>query len=430
MKLAFFGTGYVGLVTGTCFAELGNDVLCVDIDKTKIENLKKGIIPIYEPGLSEMVKRNVSEERLGFTLDAKQAIETSDILFIAVGTPPKEDGHADMSFIFQVAETIGTHMTKPKIIAIKSTVPVGTANKVKGIIGKQTELDFEVISNPEFLREGQAIYDFMHPDKVILGGQDEVALATMTKLYKPLERPNQPIMVTNNVNAELIKYANNSFLATKISFMNELSNLCEEIKGDIKVVGRAIGLDNRIGPRFLQAGPGYGGSCFPKDIRALIATMKENKVPAKLLGSVHEVNEDQKKSLLKKLKQLIPTLKGQRIAIWGLSFKPKTDDIREAASVVFIDYLLKEEASVCAFDPQAMKNMEAIYPDITFAGTPYEALKGADALVILTEWDEFRQLDMERIKALLKKPIIFDARNIYSPEEMREQGFTYRGIGR
>jgi UDPglucose 6-dehydrogenase len=435
MKLAFFGTGYVGLVSGVCFADLGNDVICVDVDPERLAKLKKGEAPFYEPGLSELMTRGIKEGRITFTDDGAMAVKDADILFITVGTPSLPNGEADLSYVFQVAETVGKNMDSYKIIVNKSTVPVGTAEKVRRAIKdelarRKSDLQFDVVSNPEFLREGQAIYDFMHPDKVVIGCCNEKALDTMHDLYKPLERPNQVIMRTNNVDAELIKYANNGFLATKISYMNELSQLCEKVGGDVKTVGRAIGLDNRIGPRFLQAGAGYGGSCFPKDVKALIQTMEKQNLHANLLRSVELVNEQQKKSIFPKLKKALGELDGKKIAVWGLAFKPKTDDIREAAAITFIHQCLDNYAQVIAFDAQAMDNMKKVFPKITYAKNPYEAITGADALVILTEWDEFRQLDKDKIKKLLKKPIIIDGRNLYEPEEMKKLGFVYVGVGR
>jgi UDPglucose 6-dehydrogenase len=435
MKLAFYGTGYVGLVSGACFAELGNDVICVDVDPERLAKLAKGEAPFYEPGLSELMERNIREGRLVFTKDGASAAKDADILFVTVGTPSLPNGEADLSFVYQVAETIGKNMVGFRIVVNKSTVPVGTAAKVRRIIADQLKarkVNYEaaVVSNPEFLREGQAIYDFMHPDKVLIGSDSANALDIMYQLYQPLERPNQVIMRTNNVNAELIKYANNGFLATKISFMNELSHLCEKVGGDIKVVGKAIGLDNRIGPRFLQAGAGYGGSCFPKDVKALIQTMEKNNCPASLLHAVELVNEQQKKSLFPKLKRFVPDLDGKRIAVWGLAFKPKTDDTREAPAITFISQALEQYAHIVAFDPEAMDQMRRVFPKIEYAKNPYDCLKGADALVILTEWDEFRQLDKQKMKSLMRTPVIIDGRNIYEPDEMKALGFSYASVGR
>ncbi|MFH1073042.1 MAG: UDP-glucose/GDP-mannose dehydrogenase family protein [Nanoarchaeota archaeon] len=432
MNITFFGTGYVGLVSGTCFAELGNNVICIDIDQQKIEKLNNGISPFYEPGLSDLMVRNHKEGRLSFTTDAKHAIDQSEIIFIAVGTPQKQDGDADLSFVFDVAKTLGETIKEYKIIVIKSTVPVGTAEKVQRLINQHIKgkAEYDVVSNPEFLREGQAIYDFMHSDKIVIGSRSQKAIQAMKNLYKPLERINQPIVTTTNINAELMKYANNAFLATKISFMNELASLCEEIGADIKEIAVGIGLDKRIGPRFLQAGIGYGGSCFPKDVRALMHSMEKQNLPTNIMRAVDYVNERQKKSLLPKLKTYLPELEGKRIAIWGLSYKPKTDDIREAPALVLISQLLDSYAEVVVFDPEAMENTKKIFPKIEYATNPYEAIKDADALIICTEWDEFRQLDMKRVKEEMRQAIIIDGRNIYTPAEMISLGFKYKSIGR
>ncbi|MFH1916061.1 MAG: UDP-glucose/GDP-mannose dehydrogenase family protein [Nanoarchaeota archaeon] len=431
MRLAFFGTGYVGLVSGVCFAELGNDCICVDVDPERLKKLQAGEAPFYEPGLSDLMQRGIREGRLTFTGDDGFAVKHADILFITVGTPPLANGGADLSMVYAVAETIGKSMDAYKIIVIKSTVPVGSAERVRRIIkdaGKKFE--YAVVSNPEFLREGQAIYDFMHPDKVVIGSDSAKALEMMQQLYSPLERPNQVILKTNNVNAELIKYANNGFLATKISFMNELAGLCEKVGGDIKVLGKAIGLDNRIGPRFLQAGAGYGGSCFPKDVKALVQTMEKNNLQANLLRAVELVNEQQKKSIFPRLLKHLSSLEGKQIAVWGLSFKPKTDDIREAPAITFISQVLDRYGTVVAYDPEAMENMRKVFPKISFAKNPYACLQDADALVILTEWDEFRQLDKQKMKSLMKSPLVVDGRNVYEPEEMRSLGFVYESVGR
>ena len=431
MRVAFFGTGYVGLVSGVCFAELGNDVICVDVDPERLKKLQAGEAPFYEPGLSDVMQRGIREGRLMFTGDGAFAVKNADILFITVGTPPLANGEADLSMVYAVAETIGKNLDAFKVVVTKSTVPVGTAERVRRIIkdaGKK--IDYAVVSNPEFLREGQAIYDFMHPDKVVLGSDSKKALELMHQLYMPLERSNQVILKTNNVNAELIKYANNGFLATKISFMNELAGLCEKVGGDIKVLGKAIGLDNRIGPRFLQAGAGYGGSCFPKDVKALVQTMEKNNLQANLLRAVELVNEQQKKSIFPRLKKHLSSLEGKRIAVWGLSFKPKTDDIREAPAITFISQVLDQYGSVVAYDPEGMENMKKVFPKIAFSKNPYDCVKDADALVILTEWDEFRQLDKAKMKSLMKSPLVIDGRNIYEPDEMRNLGFVYDSIGR
>jgi UDPglucose 6-dehydrogenase len=432
MKIAVFGSGYVGLVLGSCLADMGNDVVCVDIDETKVENLKKGILPIYEPGLKEILERNLEEKRISFTMDPKQAIEHSEILFIAVGTPPGEGHKADLTFVKKVSETIGKNMNGYKVIVNKSTVPVGTAETVKNIIKEnQTENhEFDVVSNPEFLKEGSAIKDFTNPDRIVVGTDSEKAKKVMSQLYQGIARTDKPLIFTDIKSAEIIKYASNSMLATRISFMNMVAHLCEKVGADIKSISQGIGLDSRIGPKFLQAGPGYGGSCFPKDVKAFIETMKENQCNPSILESVEEINENQKKSLLPKIKQLVPDIKGKTITVWGLSFKPKTDDIREAPSLVIIDQLQKEGALINAFDPEAEENAKKVLNNINYFQTPYEALKDSSCLVIVTEWNEFRNLDKTKIKELLKEPNIVDGRNIYNKKEMSNNGFNYISIGR
>ncbi|MBW2993686.1 UDP-glucose/GDP-mannose dehydrogenase family protein [Candidatus Woesearchaeota archaeon] len=432
MKIAVIGTGYVGLVLGTCLAELGNEVICVDINSEKIKNLNKGIIPIYEPGLKELVKRNLREKRIFFTTKTKKAVEDSLVIFIAVNTPQSESGAADLSAIKTVAASIGEYLNDYKIIVNKSTVPIGTAGLVKKIIKEnlKNKIEFDVVSNPEFLKEGVAIRDFMVPDRIVVGTDSEKAKEIMLKIYKTIARTERPIVVTTPESAELIKYASNAMLATRISFINELSHLCEKTGADIKEVARGMGLDKRIGPRFLQAGIGYGGSCFPKDIRALVSMLKKKSCTSKILEAVDEVNELQKHSLIPKIKNIFPNLKDKKIAIWGLAFKPKTDDIREAPSVLIVKKLLEEGAQIKAFDPEAMSNMKTIYPDITYAENPYDCLIDANALIILTEWNEFRELDKEKTKSLMKEPTIIDGRNIYNPDEMKKAGFNYMGVGR
>jgi UDPglucose 6-dehydrogenase len=436
MKLLCIGSGYVGLVSGTCFADLGNEVVCLDIDEKKIESLSKGIIPIYEPGLKELMERNIKLGRLRFTTDSEKAIKEADIIFICVGTPPKANGEADMSFTYAAAENIGKFIDSYKIIANKSTVPVGTAEKVKRIINdelrkRKKKLEFDVVSNPEFLREGAAVKDFQNPDRVIIGTSSEKAKEMLAKLYKPISRTDKPILFTYEKNAELIKYASNAMLATRISFMNELSQLCEEIGADIKVIAKGMGLDTRIGPRFLQAGCGYGGSCFPKDVKALAQMLEQHGLTSNLMRTVDYINERQKRSLVPKLKKFLPKLEGKTIAIWGVSFKPRTDDIREAPSLTVIDQLIKEYAKVRIYDPEAIENAKQLFKKgVAFTSTSYEALEGVDALIILTEWDEFREPDFEKIKKLMKQHIIIDGRNLYEPEEMKKLGFKYKGIGR
>jgi len=432
MKITIIGTGYVGSVTGACLADLGNEVICLDIDKEKIEKFSKGIIPIYEPGLSDLVKRNVREKRLIFTTDKKKAIQSSDVIFIAVGTPSRDDGSVDISYIESAAADIGKHMNGYKVIVDKSTVPAGTADRIKGIIrnNQPSKHDFDIVSNPEFLREGAAIRDFTVPDRVVIGVESEKAKDIMLKIYKPLERTGKPILVTDVKSAEMIKYASNAMLATRISFMNEMARLCEKVGADVKLVAKGIGLDSRIGPRFLQAGVGYGGSCFPKDVRGVIATAKEHGVDLKILKAVNEVNEEQKIWIIPKIKKELGDLKNKKIAMWGLSFKPKTDDMREAPSISIINELQRLGANISAFDPESIENARKMLKNIEYAKTPYDALKGCDALVIVTEWDEFREPDFDKIKSSLKKPIIFDGRNLYDPLEIRGQGFFYHSIGR
>ena len=432
MKISVFGAGYVGLVVGSCLAELGNDVICVDIDLNKIKNLKKGNLPIYEIGLKEIIDRNLNEKRIYFTTDSNYAIENSEVIFIAVGTPMKKNNGVDLSFVKSVAEDIGKYMNNYKVIVNKSTVPVGTADIVKQIIkeNQRKSVEFDVVSNPEFLREGTALKDFMIPDRIVIGSDSDKAKNIMEKIYESVARTGKPILNTSIRTAELIKYASNAMLATRISFMNELSHLAEKVGADIKKVAQGIGLDSRIGPRFLQAGVGYGGSCFPKDVQALIQTLKQNNCEAKILEAVEEVNQKQKESLLPKIKKLVPSLKGKTITIWGLSFKPKTDDIRGASSLVIINQLQKEDALINVFDPEAQEKTKKILKNINYFKTPYESLKNSSCLVMVTEWDEFRSLDKEKIKKLLKEPNVVDGRNVYDVEDMKEAGFNYISVGR
>lgn len=432
MKITIIGTGYVGSVTGACLADLGNDVICLDVDKEKIENFKKGNIPIYEPGLGDLVKRNVREGRLSFTTDKKKAIQSSDVIFIAVGTPSAADGSVDLKYVESAARDIGEHMNGYKVIVDKSTVPVGTADRVRDIIKKSQKQkhDFDLVSNPEFLREGEAIKDFMNPDRIVIGADNGRAKDIMLKIYEGIERTGKPILVTDVKSSELIKYASNAMLATRISFMNEIARLCEKTGANIKMVAKGIGLDTRIGPRFLQAGVGYGGSCFPKDVRGIISTAKNYGIDFKILKAVDEVNEEQKTWIIPKIKKELKELKGKKIAVWGLAFKPKTDDMREAPSIVIINELQKEGAKIVAFDPEAEHIAKKILNDVEYTKTPYEAIKGCDALVIITEWDEFRDLNKQKMKSLMKSPVIFDGRNIYSRDEMTRLGFRYFGIGK
>jgi UDPglucose 6-dehydrogenase len=431
MKLTIAGTGYVGLVTGTGFANLGNDVLCFDIDNKKIDALNNGIIPIYEPGLEEIYKRNVEAGRLKFTSDTQKAIQESEIIFICVNTPTNEHQEADLAAVEAVAKAIGQHINEYKIVVNKSTVPVGTADLVKNIIkeNQNKNIEFDVVSNPEFLREGAAVKDFENPDRIIIGSDSQKAEEIMTSLYRSRARTDRPIMITDIKSAEIIKYASNAMLATRISFMNQLSYLCEKTGADIKQISRGIGLDDRIGSRFLQAGIGYGGSCFPKDVKALISTLKQNDCDADLFEAVHRINEKQKSVVVKKLTSVLD-VKDNTIAVWGISFKPKTDDIREAPSLKIIEELQNLGAKVHACDPIAIENAKNVLNNVKFFQSPYETIRDCDALIVATEWNEFRNLDMRAVKILLKNPIIIDGRNIYDPKEMKELGFKYMGIGR
>ena len=432
MKIALMGAGYVGLVTGACLANLGNDVICVDIDDEKVSALRRGVIPFFEPGLRDMVEMNLAQKRLMFTTDSEIAIKNSDVAFIAVGTPSDPDGSADMSSVFAVAEQIARFMDSYKVIIIKSSVPVGTCHKVRDLIRQKlrSPIEFDVVSNPEFLREGEAVNDFMIPDRVVIGVDNGKAKEVMLSIYRPVERTGKPILITDVKSSELIKYASNAMLATRISFMNELSHLCEKVGVDVKTIAKGIGLDSRIGPRFLQAGIGYGGSCFPKDVKALIQLMKAHGCSSKLLESVDYINEFQKSSVIPKVQKLVPDLKGKKVAIWGLSFKPKTDDMREAPSIVIIRELQKLGAEVHAFDPVAERNARQMLNGVHYAATPLGALEGASCLVVVTEWDLFRELDKDRMKKLMAEPNVVDGRNIYEPDEMRSLGFNYIGVGR
>ena len=436
MKIAVIGTGYVGLVTGTWLAELGNSVVCVDIDESKISKLKKGDIPIYEPGLSELTVRNFKEGRLKFTTDSKKAIQDSEVVFSAVGTPPDKDHKADLTAVKKVAETFGKNINGYKVFVNKSTVPVGTSEMVYEIIAKESKnkYKFDVVDNPEFLREGTAVKDFMNPDRVVVGirKNTEKAKEVMEKVYSPLVRAGRPLMFTDIHSAEIIKYASNSFLATKISFINEVANFCELVGADVKEVAKGMGLDDRIGPRFLHAGIGYGGSCFPKDVQAFIKTGEDKGYEFQILNAVENVNRSQKTKILKNLTKEIPDLKNKVIAIWGLAFKPKTDDMREAPSINIINGILDAGGVVNAFDPVAMENAKKLFKKdtVNFCDTPHKAAKGADALLILTEWDEFRAVDLKKIKELMRGSLICDGRNIYNPAEVKKIGFKYKSIGR
>lgn len=432
MKIAVVGTGYVGLVTGTCFAETGNDVTCVDIDKKKVEKLSSGQITIYEPGLEKLFLRNVKEERLRFTTSLAEGIRDAEIIFLALPTPPGEDGSADLKYILGVAKDLGELMTDYKVIVDKSTVPVGTAEKVYAAISKNYVGDFDVVSNPEFLREGVAVEDFMKPDRVVIGASSERARKVMGELYAPFVRSGNPVIFMDVRSAELTKYAANSFLATKISFMNEVAQLCERLGADVDMVRRGIGSDDRIGKRFLFPGIGYGGSCFPKDVQALVKSSNEVGYDFQILNAVMDVNEKQKLHLLPKIQKFFKgNLKGKRFALWGLAFKPNTDDIREAPALYIIDALVKEGATVCAYDPEAVNNVRALVGDkIDFSENQYDCLEGADALIIATEWNEFRTPNFLKIVTALKNKVIFDGRNLFEADAIKELGFYYESVGR
>lgn len=431
MNLAVVGTGYVGLVAGTCFAESGNDVICVDIDQAKISALKSGKIPIYEPGLEELVRRNAEEQRLSFGTDLAGAVKQSAVIFIAVGTPQGVDGKANVGQVLATARSIAEAMNGYKIIVNKSTVPVGTADEVERVVRSIASHPFEVLSNPEFLKEGAAVDDFMKPDRIVVGGEEGEAMAVLKELYEPFVRTGNPIILMDRRSAEMSKYAANAMLATKISFINEVARLCEKVGADVGEVRRAIGLDRRIGPHFIFPGAGYGGSCFPKDIRAMIA-MGAPDLGMALLRAVEEVNEQQKMMLVEKVKRHFGAkLSGHTLAVWGLSFKPRTDDMRDAPSIVVVESLLKAGAKIQAYDPEAMGEAKKVFGDrIEYHRRNYDALKGAEALLVVTEWNEFRRPNFETIKQQLKNPVIFDGRNIYDSEELKKMGFVYYSIGR
>jgi UDPglucose 6-dehydrogenase len=432
MKVTVVGTGYVGLVTGTCLAETGNHVTCVDIDKTKIESLQSGVIPIYEPGLGEMLSRNVGKERLGFSTDLISAMQDAEILMIAVGTPPGEDGSADLSHVLAAAETIGRNLNGYKIIVNKSTVPVGTGDLVRDRIAGLTGYEFDVVSNPEFLKEGDAVNDFIKPDRIVLGVSSRRAEEMMRRLYAPFQRTGHRIIVMDIRSAEMTKYAANALLATKITFMNEIANLCEVVGADVASVRFGVGTDKRIGPHFLFPGVGYGGSCFPKDVTALVQIAGQNACTLKILQAVEDVNKHQRLRIAEKVVERFgKDLRDRKFALWGLSFKPQTDDVREAPAIYTINYLLDRGATIQAYDPQAMGEARKVLGDrITYRDDNYAALKGADALMIITEWQEFREPDFEAVKKLLKTAIVFDGRNLFEPDEMQALGFEYYSIGR
>jgi UDPglucose 6-dehydrogenase len=432
MNICVVGTGYVGLVAGTCFAESGNDVTCVDVVPEKVEALRRCEIPIYEPGLEELVRRNSEEKRLQFTTDLAAAVQVAEVCVIAVGTPMDHSGAADLRAVMAVAEAIAKAANGDKVVAIKSTVPIGTADRVRRVLREHSKYSIPVVSNPEFMKEGAAIEDFMKPDRVVLGGDDEAAIEKMKEIYGPFVRTENPILTMDNRSAEMTKYAANSLLATKISFINEIANLCERVGADINAVRRGIGTDRRIGPHFLFPGMGYGGSCFPKDVHAIMSTAQDHQLDFTLLRAVDEVNERQKRVMVGRiLEHFGGDVAGKKIAIWGLAFKPRTDDMREAPSVVLIERLLGSGATIAVHDPEAMLEAKKIFGNrVSYHKVNYDALEGADALVVVTEWNEFRRPDFERMKRLLRSPVIFDGRNVYEPQQMTTLGFTYYSMGR
>ncbi|WNG14421.1 UDP-glucose dehydrogenase family protein [Cystobacter fuscus] len=431
MHIAIIGSGYVGLVAGTCFADSGNDVVCVDINAEKIAQLQRGEIPIYEPGLEELIRTNTRERRLSFTTELSTAVARSQVVFIAVGTPEGESGEADLQYVLSAAEQIGRALQQYTVVVDKSTVPVGTADKVRETISRVTQVEFDVVSNPEFLKEGAALEDFLKPDRVVIGTESERARKVMGQLYAPFVRTENPILFMDTRSAELTKYAANAMLATRISFMNDMAALCEKVGADVDFVRKGMGADKRIGYPFLFPGVGYGGSCFPKDVKALVAKGRELGLELDLLRSVERTNERQKRTLVQKALKHFGSLDGRSFAVWGLAFKPKTDDMREAPSIEVIEGLLAKGAKVAAHDPVAERTARRVFGErIRYTQLPYEALEGVDALFVVTEWNEFRHPDFERMKKLMKTPVILDGRNIYDPERMRELGFTYMGLGR
>jgi UDPglucose 6-dehydrogenase len=431
MQIAIIGTGYVGLVAGTCFADSGNDVTCVDIDERKISQLQQGEIPIYEPGLEELIRKNTRDRRLSFTTSLPEAVGRAQVVFIAVGTPEGESGEADLQYVLTAAEQIGRAMRHYTVVVDKSTVPVGTADKVREVIARVSEVEFDVVSNPEFLKEGAALDDFLKPDRVVIGTESERARKLMGQLYAPFVRTENPILYMDTRSAELTKYAANAMLATRISFMNDMAALCEKVGADVDFVRKGMGADKRIGYPFLFPGVGYGGSCFPKDVKALVAKGREYGMEFDLLRAVERTNERQKKLLVQKALKHYGSLAGRTFAVWGLAFKPKTDDMREAPSIEVIEGLLGKGAQVVAHDPVAERTARRVFGDrIRYTQVPYQALEGADGLFVVTEWNEFRHPDFERMKALMKQPVVLDGRNIYDPTRMRELGFTYMALGR
>ena len=426
------GTGYVGLVTGACLADFGNNVVCVDIDESKIERLKQSEVPFYEPGLQEIVKRNVERRRLSFSTDVGKGIEESTVIFVAVGTPMSPEGEADLSYVEMVARSVGEHLNGYKVVVLKSTVPAGTSNLVEKIIGETSTSghDFDVVSNPEFLREGSAVEDFMQPDRIVLGASSERALKVMREIYRPLILQDIPVVETDVKTSEMIKYASNAFLATKISFINEIANICERIGADVSVVARAMGLDQRIGPRFLRAGAGYGGSCFPKDTRALVKTAESLGYDLKIVKAAIQVNDQQRLHMIELIEKALESVAGKTIAVLGLAFKPDTDDLREAPSLDIASGLLARGAKLKVYDPVAMEQARAMLKDVTFCGDVFDAVRDTDGAVFVTEWNEFRDLDLDKVKDLMKSPTIIDCRNIYEPARMKELGFRYFSVGR
>lgn len=432
MNLAVIGSGYVGLVVGSCFAESGNDVICVDNDEEKVANLRKGVIPIYEPGLPQLIERNVREERLSFTTDLEQAVKKSLVIFLAVGTPTTESGAADLSAVFSVVSAIARAMERYKVIVTKSTVPVGTASRIQEILKKETKHPFDVVSNPEFLKQGSAVEDFMKPDRVIVGADDPRPAELLRELYAPFVRTGNPVMMVDIRTAEILKYAANAFLAARISFMNEIANLCDEVGADVDMVRRGLASDSRIGPAFLFPGVGYGGSCFPKDTRALIETGREKGCEMQILEAVHRVNVDQPRRFVEKVKvHFDGNLHGKHFGVWGLAFKPRTNDMRDAPVIPIIEQLLSAGATVSAYDPEAMDEAKRIFGDrILLCPNNYACLERADALLLVTEWQAFRNPNFERMKSLMKSPVIFDGRNIYDSDHLRQLGFVYYGVGK
>ena len=433
MRIAMIGTGYVGLVSGTCLADFGHDVICVDKDKTKIEALRRGEIPIYEPGLKELVCKNSEQRRLAFTTELSEPVAAAEAVFIAVGTPSRRgDGHADLSYVYEAAHEIATALDGFTVVVTKSTVPVGTGDEVERIIREvRRNVDAVVVANPEFLREGAAIHDFKHPDRIVVGTDDERARKIMAEIYRPLNLNQAPILYTTRRTAELIKYAANAYLATKITLINEIADLCEKVGADVQEVARGIGLDNRIGSKFLHAGPGFGGSCFPKDLRALVKTGQDHEVPLRILETVAAVNETRKRAMARKVSAMFSgNLRGKTVAVLGLSFKPDTDDMREAPSLALITALQDMGARVRAFDPASMDQARTVLDDVSYSENAYECADGADALIIATEWEQFRALDLERLHDLMACPVIIDLRNIYRPDEMARRGFVYSCVGR